>query len=122
MNYPSLKKGTNFCPENRINKFDLFIDLHHFIRKPPYFAIQKEKNAIQQEVEDETEGTPKRPGKYININNKSTFYPVETQGHFICTFLQCVQDLKRLDLKKRGPHPPQQNLSREEEKGPKIPK
>lgn len=46
---------------------------------------------------------PERSGKFIEIKNKSTFYPIEAQGHFVRTFLECVQeDFKGIDKKKKG--------------------
>lgn len=39
-----------------------------------------------------------RTGKYIQIRNKSTFYLVESQGHFVKTFLDSIQEnLREVD-------------------------
>lgn len=119
-----MEKGLNFCPDNPVNQFNLFVDLHQFVRKltlQRYFSI-KEKKTIgnSKEITIEKEETPpERSGKFIEIRKKSTFHPVEAQGHFVRTVLECVpEDFKSLDRnnykKRKNNQTNRFNLSKEE--------
>lgn len=54
-----LEKGLNFCPNNQVDHFDLFVDLQHFVRKltlQRYFSIQekKENNRMKKKEKKKT--------------------------------------------------------------------
>lgn len=115
-----LEKGLKFCPNNRVDPFTLFLDLHQFVRKltlKRHFNIMgSKKNNTEEPPSNKESNQQLRQGKYINIKGKSTFYPVESQGHLLKTFPESVQeDFREIGAIKDSKHM-KKNLTREEER------
>lgn len=95
-----LEKGLSLCPEHQADSFNLFIDLHRFTRKLSlnrHFNIQ----SVKQDGKkcDSPEAAlyldPGRIGKHKKVHPKSSFYPAETQGHYIQTFHEMLAGERR---------------------------
>lgn len=115
-----LEKGLSYCPNNKIYPFNLFLDLHKLGRKltlKRYFAIQaKKKNNSIPKGAFEANNEQTRPGKVLDIKGTSRFYPVESQGHHLWTFLDTIEKefwkIVRIKISQK----PWQKLSQGEQK------
>lgn len=95
-----IEKGLSFCPDTNAKEFDLFLDLHKSgqLTLSRFFNIQKLKNTKNEDNEDTIRDKGQmgktdannRIGKYNEVRSKSTFYPIEAQGHYIQTFHDMV--------------------------------
>lgn len=98
-----LEKGLSFCPDNKADSFELFLDLHQFTRKltlKRFFAIQERQNKphTHNEQGSHNSGIPlEHICKKKEVKSKSAFYPTSSQGNFIETFHDLVaSDLEEL--------------------------
>lgn len=92
-----MEKGLSYCPNNKADDFELFLDLHKFVRKltlQRYFKIceNKKRNDPEEARQKDVISTPARPGKIKEVRCKSKFYPIEAQGQHLSTLMDIVQE------------------------------
>lgn len=97
-----LSRGLSFCPTNKIDEYQLFVDLHKYIRKltlSRHFNLHKtdtEEPIVDNTLASTSDTTgiasSSPPPIHTELKPVSKFYPTHSKGNFIETFSSLVSD------------------------------